>query len=124
MVAKFRANARFFLVQRMHLPDRDNRQLNILHRGQCLWRAWSIHVRVATAARTIVISLGSRKHLDRAVPAAADDPTAIRTPDDTADAFTSHNAVALDLLRAAPLFEVPEAETGVVATRHQLSTVW
>ena len=41
-----------------------------------------------------------RKHLDHSVAATADNPAAILAPDDRADAFAAHDAVAGNLLSA------------------------
>jgi hypothetical protein len=69
------------------------------------------------------IILRPREHLDRTVATTADDPPPVGTPDDTAHAFPAHDAVALDLLRAAPLLEVPEAEACVVASGDELTAI-
>lgn len=50
-----------------------------------------------------------RKDLDDAVTAPTDDPSAVLAPDDAADTFAAHEAMACYFLRARSFFERPEA---------------
>ena len=62
------------------------------------------------------IILGPREYFDRTVPTAADYPSSIWTPHDTAYTLAAHYSVALNLLSAASFFKVPKSQTSIVAT--------
>ena len=49
-----------------------------------------------------------REYLYNAVASAADDPSAVLTPDDTAYTFSTHQSMACDFLLAGSLFQGPE----------------
>lgn len=56
-----------------------------------------------------------RKHFDYPIAAAADNPAAILTPNNSADTLTTHDAVACDLLDAGSLFQRPEPQGSIMS---------
>lgn len=68
--------------------------------------------------------MSPRKDLDNAIAASADDKSTIRTPADVANTFAAHGSVRDDVLCADSLFERPEADTSVVASRDSFPAVF
>jgi hypothetical protein len=64
-----------------------------------------------------------RKNFNQTVATATHNPAAILTPDNGANAFTSHYSVARYLLRARPLLKTPETERGVVASTDKFAPI-
>jgi hypothetical protein len=64
------------------------------------------------------------ENLDDAVTARTDNKSAISTPNNATNAFATHDAMTGKLLHADALFEVPEADAGIMTGRDCFAAVF
>lgn len=79
--------------------------------------------RPAKSRRKVSQAALSTEHFDDPIAACADDPSAVLTPSNAANAFAAHDAVACDFLRAGALLEGPETQACVMAGRDEFTAI-